>query len=737
MSTSLSERPPHSPTHGSMPTSTASDFQLSRIFALLWRGRWVILFFAVVSAGFGVHYVQKRGTIWRATSRLYVDNQSLNVSGSEIFLGMASMNHANTQAELIRSGPILQKALSGTELGSLEIFRGVKNRIAWLKKKLRVGVGKNSDIITVSLEHKLVGDACVVVRRVVEEYRDYHMMQSDTTLDVVVNRLISAQKDVEGRLASKIKERARFLESNGTVGKESMAFVDAKHAATLAELQRVREELRGLDRRLSAIRPFVKDPGLVLRLLSSKGSAAVVRDSLIAEAREDVRTIQQQLRAMTVEVTESHPRVRALQAQIKELENRIAERESALAKMHIASLEEARRAVAQEEQALAKQADQQEALVQSITKKAVELDSLKLEIADARASARTVRERLAAVNMNKVDAKDIRVNILDYADPSTATIAVGKTKTIALLGILGVLFGSLLVWLREMLNHRIRTLEDMTSRVGLPVVGVVPRTNLPKGIPALAAWRASRALSEAARSLRTAVYFAMSEDDQRVLHITSPDPAEGKSLIAACLGIAMAQAGQKTLIIDADMRKPRQDQLFEEGNSRGLADLLAGNKGGDAIVATEQAGLDLLPSGPSPENPAELLSSLAFEALLAKFRSKYDRIIVDSPPILPVADARILGKKCDFSLVVTRIDKSTIKRATQARSDLAKLGANILGCVVNDMPNKLGYGYNSGYGYGSTGGAQVAPHESAHKSKQGGLSGRRSSPSKRRSTASR
>jgi succinoglycan biosynthesis transport protein ExoP len=163
----------------------------------------------------------------------------------------------------------------------------------------------------------------------------------------------------------------------------------------------------------------------------------------------------------------------------------------------------------------------------------------------------------------------------------------------------------------------------------------------------------------------------------------------------------MAQAGQKTLILDADFRKPMQHKIFEvDHEDSGLSSILAGTTTlEETICPTEIKGLELLACGPQVPNPSEMLNSESFNKLLEILSNKYDRVIIDSPPVMPVTDSQILAAICDITLLVLRAEKSTRKMSQQARDGLLSVGAHILGAVINDVPKKGRYGYYSGYGY--------------------------------------
>ncbi len=266
-----------------------------------------------------------------------------------------------------------------------------------------------------------------------------------------------------------------------------------------------------------------------------------------------------------------------------------------------------------------------------------------------------------------------------------------------------------LAWLRGVFDQKLRTAEDVAVGVQLALLTTMPRIAMAGGeSDAIQTWEDHSSLAESARSLRTAIYFGLPKDEGRVIQVTSPESGDGKSMIASKLGIAMAQAGQRTLIIDADLRRPTQAKLFALDQDHGLATALADQTSDELTIQhTRLDNLSVMTSGPIPANPAEILNSRAFEELLEKLSKAYDRIIVDSPPVLPVADARIIATKCDVTVMALRVDKSTRKRGLAAHESLLSVGARILGAVLNDMPRGIGYGYGSyyggryAYGYGS------------------------------------
>jgi capsular exopolysaccharide synthesis family protein len=181
--------------------------------------------------------------------------------------------------------------------------------------------------------------------------------------------------------------------------------------------------------------------------------------------------------------------------------------------------------------------------------------------------------------------------------------------------------------------------------------------------------------------------------------VTSPAPQEGKSLTAANLAIALAQQGMKTLLMDADMRRSVQHRQFDLDPSPGLSDLLVSEEGLDDVIRhSEVENLDILPAGVHPPNPAELVGGPRMERLLENLRERYESIVIDSPPMLAVTDASVLGKKTDGVILVVRAERTDKASINLAIQQLGHVGARILGVVVNDAkPDGPYYAYYRKY----------------------------------------
>ena len=278
----------------------------------------------------------------------------------------------------------------------------------------------------------------------------------------------------------------------------------------------------------------------------------------------------------------------------------------------------------------------------------------------------------------------------------------------------GVLAGVLMAYIAESTDHSFRSPAEIRQRLGVPIYGHIPklRMKLPaevEPVPQLdaalvSALRPKSIEAEAYRGVRAQLMLTMQNRTHRVVQITSPNPGDGKSTLAANLAISLAQTGQRVILLDCDFRKPRQHQLFQlKDEELGLASVVNGNvELNDAIQPSGVEHLDILPCGPRPANPAELLTSMSFQDVLNKLRAHYDSVIVDTPPLLAVSDPRVVAQRVDAVLMVFQISKQARPSAERAREQLVDMGANLMGVVINGTSahgGEYGYGYHYNYSY--------------------------------------
>jgi capsular exopolysaccharide synthesis family protein len=272
------------------------------------------------------------------------------------------------------------------------------------------------------------------------------------------------------------------------------------------------------------------------------------------------------------------------------------------------------------------------------------------------------------------------------------------------LGLLvGLLLGLVIAFGGVLLDNTVHNQEDIEQNLQLAFLGVLPKIRQSTEGDGDSVDRdryilenPKSAVAECARSIRTNLIFMGTERPLRRLLFTSARPAEGKTTSAIAMGITMAQAGSRVLLIDTDLRKPRLHKTFGVSAEVGLTSTLVEiEKLDEAIKSTQVVGLDVLPCGPLPPNPAELLHSERFVALLDTLSKRYDRLLLDSPPVGAVTDAAILSQTCDGTLLVVQSSKSPKETVRRAARQIQGVGANLVGVILNDFDIEAGsYGYH-------------------------------------------
>ncbi|MGC6769614.1 CpsD/CapB family tyrosine-protein kinase [Enterococcus sp. LJL51] len=219
-----------------------------------------------------------------------------------------------------------------------------------------------------------------------------------------------------------------------------------------------------------------------------------------------------------------------------------------------------------------------------------------------------------------------------------------------------------------------------------------------KGVSLITLADKASPVSEQYRTIRTNIQYSMIDHDLHTLVITSSGPGEGKSTTSANLAVVFADSGKKVLLVDADLRKPTVAKTFNLSNVNGLSSIL-GKRQVNIQEIIQRSGVDnlhILPSGPKPPNPSELLGSARMSRLIEELKHSYDLIIFDMPPVVTVTDAQILSSKADGTIVVAREDVSNREALRKAKSLLNYVDANILGVVYNGARNMTEQGYYYG-----------------------------------------
>jgi succinoglycan biosynthesis transport protein ExoP len=745
-----------------VPGGADANANKGELLEIFWRGRWIIIASLVVAIGAAVLYLQSTTPLYSSSSSIYVAQSGPKIMNGD---GMAELGsngqdayYLATQTEVLKSSAILNIAADELRDRHVRTFETTDSPVSVLKGGLSVELGKMNDIITVSFESPSPDDAAQAVNAIVDAYQRYSANSRKSTASEVLKILDNEFHDRERERDQKMQAMLDFRKQNSDVQLD-----DRGDTGTSVELQ----QLSGINSALTAaqlseaeahamydlVKEYVADPVKLRQLIAAQrigdggnGSTGMEASSLNPQElqlREAYSELQAQLDDLQLRLLPEHPDVKRVQRQLARVEEQLKEMgvtptrvdgspgmtpaEKKFADSYLGASEErwrlAKAKVDSLQDSFGKDYNAQRDRAIAGNNKAAEYQLLAQDFNRAETLCNAIDSRMKEIDIGAHD--DVtNVSVLEVGRPPIVPSKPQKPKTIGIALLLGLSLGLGLAFLNGWMDQRFRSAEDVGNSLNLPILGAVPQITGREPINVRGQKSHLMPVSdfaEACRAIRTAIYFGMPDSQAKTLLVTSPLPGDGKSTAASNLAIVMAQAGQKTLVLDADYRRPNQHRIFEQDNTIGSTNVLNGTATLDqAIKHTGIKGVDLLPCGPTPSHPAELLNSQSFADLLQELGKRYDHVVVDSPPVMPVTDARILGAICDATVFVVRAEKSTRKVSVFARDVLQSVGTNILGVMINGLSRGRGY-YDAGYyqyGYGGKyrGGAGGDPSVVAEQS---------------------
>jgi capsular exopolysaccharide synthesis family protein len=316
----------------------------------------------------------------------------------------------------------------------------------------------------------------------------------------------------------------------------------------------------------------------------------------------------------------------------------------------------------------------------------------------------------------------IKVTVVDAADLPDEPVSPRPVRNIGLALVLGLLLGFGLAVLREVLDTSVKSSAQL-AELGAPPLGLTVYDSASSKQPIIVDGSSHGPQSEAFRQIRTNLQFVDVDNPPRAVVVTSSLPGEGKSSTSINLALTLSMAGVRTVLVDADLRRPKIDEYMNLVGAVGLTTVLAGQASLDDVLQPYgDAGLTVLPAGAIPPNPSELLGSRHMGELLAELVARFDLVVLDSPPLLPVTDAAVLSRIAGGAILVTRHGKTTHEQVGRSIEALRSVGARLYGGVLTMAPAKGpdAYGYGYGYGYApvqdrpAQGPAEPKPQHSVH-----------------------
>ena len=671
--------------------SRGNDLAPQEVFGAVWQKRWTAVWTLVLCTGAAALYLRLATPVYTATSKLYVTPDVPAAAGPG---GLErSKNYLNTQCELLKSTPILGRVAELPDIQAMKTFAEAGTITRALKEQLLVTLGNKDDLIELSLDSTDADEAAHVVNAVVESYVAYQTAQKRTSTTEML-KILRKEKDAWAReLADKRMAVLKFKQENAVLSLQNDRGGGATILQRLAQLSEAKTEAQleamQTEAEYATLRAALSDPAR-----RTEVATAIVTDAADTATERGRAALQNQLHQSQLSLSlmrrrhygENNPLVVALVEHIAEAERRLADMDVELVRARVTSLEQSWRAAQQRLAAIEEAFQEQRKEALELNATAAKLAVLESGVDQAQKLIEGIEARIKELGVDG-ETGGLNVEVLEWAAAETEPSKPRKALVLVAAGLLGLILGSGLAFVSASTDRRVRSGEQIEDALGVPVLSAIPRI---RGRRTPAAKITPKEFSpggiagDAYRTIRTAIYFGNRDHPIKTLLVTSAVKGEGKSTVASNLAAAMAHAGERTLLIDADLRRPSLHKVFDTDNRKGLSTILGGESQHQGMICvTGVDRLDLLPSGQIPSNPSELLSGARFAALLAQLAGKYDRIVLDAPPVLGMADALVLGARCDATLLVVRADVAE-RRATEAAfAALVNIGARSIATVLN------------------------------------------------------
>jgi capsular exopolysaccharide synthesis family protein len=674
--------------------------------------RWVLIAtFALITATAFVFAIAQT-PVYRGSCRLLLQpTRARVVETKEVYdptFGAASGNQMlrreflETQYLLILSEPNLECTFREMGFADMPEFAKSREPLKAFRKLFRVVGLRNSYLVDVSFDWK----DPVVAKKTVDLLIDHYVRACrERNLGVTESGLQALRlkkEDLRAKVETKANELQDFMSTNNMVSLEQSQDIvverlkEISRARTAAETNRIQAQTR-----LENIRAALEQD------LAPEDLPEVVANETVRDMKMEYVRVKLLASDLGGSLGENHPQLKASNSTLQTIrENLQREVQNVLASAEADYIR-----AKQLEETLMETLRGEEQHVMELNRVGTRYKLLKDAHTTLTQEYNGITQRIGEIEIAlAAGSSEDGVFIESPARTPVAPIKPRKVRTVGLAGILGLFIGAAFCFFVDYLDTSIKTKEDIEGVLPTSVLGYVPSFNGQNGhakgvenLELLPLERPRSPVAESFRSIRTALSFTRMGTQCHQFVVSSALPSEGKTIISANVAIALAQAGRKVLLVDADLRKPRVNKLFRMNGEQGLSNLLA-DAGGvspiDSARRTAVPNLWIVPSGPLPPNPSELLGSPRMADLVNGFAEHYDCVVYDTPPAVNVTDAAVLARQVSGALLVVRSFSTDRAMVLRAGDLLQQAGARLLGVVLNgvDAPHG-GYAYYSYYYY--------------------------------------
>jgi capsular exopolysaccharide synthesis family protein len=708
-------------------SSEGTPISLDLVIRLLLKHAFWVLIFSIAGPAVAAAWINRQEKIYEATATIVYDFSQPATLGRHVDVFDPYSDYFNKQELMETEFRILTSSRVARQVvvdAGLDVDRGFLSTTfpgvppekirpddiaAVIRANTKVESVRGTHLAKISYEDSDPARAQRLVAAVIDAYirisNEDSVGTTGTALEWLQGQVIKLQHELEG------SERDLYDFKN----KRNLLSVNMKDQNNMLrdEIQSVHSAVTQANIRRAQLVSRANALAKVTRANPDDLPASeLLNDVVLSQLRTTYTTARSELASLRLGISnkgENHPDVKIAQAKLDQSLDAFLHQ---VRNLQSSALREAA-VVSAEASALKNLLDNARNRALDLNLQEIEYNRLSRAAATNEKLYNNVLERMKEVDISRmINVKNIKM--LDAPQLPGSPIRPRVANTVAIGVGVGFLLGLLIAVLRELADRTIKTPNDIEQKLGLTSLGLLPQSlgltsQGPKRVRGVVVKESAPELfvsqfpmstmAEAARSIRSNIMFMSPDHPPKLLLVTSAGVGEGKTTTSVSLATTFAQAGARTLLVDLDLRRPRIHRIFKTGNEHGVTSVLFGEDSlDDAIKATEIENVWVLPAGRIPPNPAELLMSEKLLDLLEQLRGKFDRIIIDSPPVNPITDAVILGTRVDGTVFVVRSFKATIDQVRHATRALSDVNAKVLGVILNAVDlGRLEYKYSYYY----------------------------------------
>jgi succinoglycan biosynthesis transport protein ExoP len=669
--------------------------------------------------------------IYEASGLLMIEPEYTNVimfDNRQVFTGYRN-EYFNTQIRILQSRS-LGKTVSEEFNSTFKMngnLQGV-NPADILIQGPRVEPQEDTHLVEVSYRSTHPEAAARLVNLLFDKFIEFKLdlkSQSSKMVETYITRQIKSLQESLGRKEKEMYEYSNRKELFYTSGEDSTVvkkFSDLNQAYTDAQIERINKE--ALYQELNG--------------MSYESFPGVTSSQLIDNLKSTYSGLESEYKRKSQIFKATYPEMIRIKSQMDTLQERIEKESKDIAEQALEKAKSEYESAKKKETSLLQLLAQQKDEILSTNADAIYYKSLSIEVQNMRSLldylVRKQKESVVSSRLEGIQTSNIKV--IDYAEVPKKPVNIGKQKILVLAALLGLALGLGVIFLVDYLDRTIKTPEEVKMLLGLPALGIIPstaakevkaydsyhykysyryghgngsprnpknpgknkKTNNPKAqdIELINFLDPESLFVEKYRHIRTSIMLSAPKEPPRVIAVSSALPSEGKTATTINLAVSFSQLGKRTLIIDGDLRKPRMHKIFKLKNSAGISSYLAGRVEFNQVIhKTNIPNLFVVPSGPLPPNPVELLDSEVMAKMLEKLLEKVDVIFIDTPPLVGIVDAIVIGKYSQGLILVTWAGKTHRNALEKAKQELDQFNIRTLGVVLNRAHEKrTAYGYD-------------------------------------------